>query len=434
MVGALLGLLSIAGCTFRREVAGRTEIETAVFEGGYGIAWHRRMARIYEREHPGVRVDLWGDPRVDEKIKPRILRGDPPDLVNCGLPVWKLIVAGKLAPLDAELSSPAVGGGGTWGQTLTPGVLSAFRYRGHVYAMPSNLTAWVCWYDRRLFRQHGWQAPRTWSELLTLCDAIKASGIAPFAFQGKYVGGYSWPTLLSLYQRLVPFDRWYRLQDLQAGAFLDPEFVHAAGLLQELFKRGVPPAAMAMTHTESQLEWCNGRAAMVFCGLWLEHEMQNAIPPGFEMACFPVPAVEGGQGDPQAIYGGGAEHFFVFRQGHNPSGALDFLKFMLSADAAHSYVRELNTLSPVRGAANGVPVSAALKSAIDVLDRNTRFYSDRLTELYPSFGESVLPDALADLLSGRIAPERFAARLEAAADAIRRDPDIYKPPVMGVPE
>ena len=31
--------------------------------------------------------------------------------------------------------------------------------------MPSNLSIWVAWYDRKLFRQHGWSPPGTWSEL-----------------------------------------------------------------------------------------------------------------------------------------------------------------------------------------------------------------------------------------------------------------------------
>ncbi len=432
----------MSGCSLRPHVAHPvTTIEVAVFEGGYGIEWHRQMARQYERLHPDIHVDLWGDPRVDEKIKPRILRNNPPDLANCTLPVWKLIVAGKLLPLDSALDSPAYGPNGTlrkerWRDTLAPGVLSAFEYEGKSYAMPSNLTAWVCWYDKRMFRAHGWQVPQTWGQFTKLCADMKHAGVTPLAFQGKYTGGYGWPTLLGIYERLVPLQRWYAVQDMAPNAFLDPEFIHAARLLQEMARDGFGPGAMAMSHTDSQGEWVNGRAAMVFCGLWLEHEMAKSIPPGFEMACFTVPAIpksEGGVGDPQAVYGGGAENFFVFKDSPHPREALDFLKYMLSQEAAHSYVHQLNTLSPVQKATEGVSISPALQSAVDVLDHRSRLFNDRLSGLYLDFGKTAMPDALSSLLEQKITPEEFAHRLQASVDQIKANPDVYKPPAQGVP-
>jgi len=434
-VGILAVLLVVPGCTLNTPDAHQgTTIEVAVFEGGYGLDWHRSVARRYEKEHPGVRVNLWGDPRVDEKLKPRILRRDPPDLASAGLPVWKLIVAGKLYPLDEALDSPAYGQPRlTWRETLAPGVLGDFRFRGKTYAAPTSLGAWVCWYDKRQFRKHRWAAPRTWGEFTRLCDKIKASGVAPLAFQGKYPG-YAWATLLSLYQRLVPFERWYAMQDLRPGAFLDPDFIKAARMMQEMAVRHFEPGAMAMTHTESQLEWVNGRAAMVFCGLWLKNEMKNAIPEGFEMACFPVPLVEGGKGDPRAVYGGGAESFFVFSDAKHPREGADFLKYLLSLQSAQSYTMRLDSLSAVRDSTAGLAISPELRSAVDVLGGSSRIFQDRIGMLYLEFGANVLQDAQADLISGRITPEEFARRLEAGAEATRRNPDIYKPAPMGVPD
>lgn len=434
LVCAVVAALLCSGCTLDRtpKRAGIT-LEVAVFEGGFGIEWHKRVARRYEALHPNIRVHLWGDPRVDEKLKPRILRRNPPDLASANLPVWKLITAGKLYPLDDALDSPSYGQPGkTWRQTLVPGVLGDFQYEGKTYAVPSNLGAWVCWYDRRQFREHGWKVPKTWSQFTALCDQIKAAGIAPLAFQGKYPT-YAWATILSIYQRLVPLDRWYAMQDLKPGAFLDPDFIRAASLMQQMAERYFEPGAMAMTHTESQMEWVNGRAAMVFCGMWLKNEMKAAIPPGFEMACFPVPMIEGGHGDPRAVYGGGAENFFVFADAKHPREAADFLKFMLSMENARTYTLSLDTLSPVRDSAKGIPISSALKSAVDVLDHSSRTFQDRLTNLYLEFDKSVLQDSQSALMTGRITPQEFGRRLEAGIDRVRRNPDIYKPRPMGVP-
>ncbi len=402
-----------------------------MFEGGYGIDWHKGVAREYEKSHPGIHINLWGDPRVDEKLKPRILRHNPPEIANCTLPAWKLIVANKLYPLDEALDSPAVGQQITWRASLTPGVLAEYTYLGHSYAMPTNLNAWVCWYDQKQFREHGWKAPTTWSEFTALCEQVKKAGVAPLAFQGKYPD-YAWPILLSTYQRLVPFDRWYKIQDLEPGAFLDPEFIHAAKLLQELGVNYFQKGCAGMSHTESQMEWANGRAAMVFCGLWLKNEMKNAIPPGFEMSCFAVPAVEGGKGDPNAVYGGGQENCYVFRESKHPKEALEFLKYMESLQSARTYCQKLDTLAPVQHCIDGVAVSPALQSAVVVMNRSTRIYSDHLTGLFLQF-KTVTQDNLSDLIAGKITPEEFAKHLDAAIARVRKDPEIYKPAPMGVP-
>jgi ABC-type glycerol-3-phosphate transport system substrate-binding protein len=426
-------LLLAAGCSLEQEQPGAgITLEVAVFEGGYGIDWHKDCARRYEQEHPGIRVNLWGDPRVDEKLKPRILRHSPPDLTSWNLPVWKLIVAGKLYPLDEALDSPACGQNMTWRQSLVPGILDDSRYEGKTYAVPSNRGAWVCWYDAGQFRRHGWKPPRTWGEFTALADTMKAAGVAPVAFQGKYPT-YAWATLLSLYQRLVPFERWYAMQDLEPGAFTDPEFIQAARLLQEMAVRYYQPGALAMTHTESQMEWVNGRAAMIFCGLWLKNEMKNAIPPGFEMACFPVPMIEGGKGDPRAIYAWGAESFFVFADARHPKEAADFLKFMLSLASARDYVQRLDTLSSVRDSEKGIRISPELQSAVDVLNQSSRIFSDRLGDLYLEFTRTAMQQSLGDLMAAKITPAQFGARLEAAIEDVRRNPDIYKPPARGVP-
>lgn len=404
-----------------------------MFEGGFGLEWHRGVARAWERLHPEMSVRVWGDPRIEQKVKPRILRGDPPDLVNCLIPVWKLIVADRLYPLDEALNSPAYGSEKLWKDTLTPGSYSAYEYEGRHYAMPSNLSAVVCWYDKRLFRKHNWQVPKTYGEFRSLCAEARSTGLAPIAFQGKYCGTYGWWILLTLFARLVPPEVWYEAQDLKPGAFTRAEFVQASEMFQQLVREDFQPGCMAMTHTESQLEWVNGRALFVFCGLWLKNEMKNALPEGFEMCCFAMPPVEGGDGDGTSVYGGGSEEFFILKDAKRPREALEFLKFMMSRENARAYMRLVEAPAPVRDADVGMKLSSDLQSAMDVIRAAGRFFDDRLSSLFLDFGKGVLPDALADLMNQKETPKGFARRLEDALERIRRNPNVYKPPARGVP-
>ena len=291
----------LAGCEAVRRIPtgahAEKVVEVAVFEGGYGIEWHQKIAAHYSEAHAseGVRVELWGDPRVAEKIKPRLLRGDPPDVFLLqGLPVWLLIAAGKLHPFTAALDGPAYGTDVRWRDLFIPGTLDGYTSDGNAYAVPSAFGAWACWYDARQFREHGWTVPKTWAEFDALCRKIHAAGIAPIAFQGKYPQ-YAWNTFLTLVQRCGGLTAVNCINAMAPGAFSQPDVVKAARLTQEMGVHHFQRGAMAMTHTESQLQFVNNQAALIWCGIWLENEMKNSTPPGFEMRCFNIPAVEGGR-------------------------------------------------------------------------------------------------------------------------------------------
>jgi N-acetylglucosamine transport system substrate-binding protein len=407
-----------------------TVVEAAVFEGGFGVDWHREIAAQYSELNRArnVRIKLWADPRVEEKIRPRILRGSPPDIADAFLPYWKLIVAGKAYPLDEFLDSPAYDTPGkTWRETFVPGVLQSFTYQGKTYGVPLILSGWMAWYDRRQFREHGWEVPRTWSEFTTLCDRIKAEGIAPLAFQGKYPE-YAWWTFLTLIQRIGGVETFYRTQNLEPGALLLPDVVCAATMVQDIALKYFQRGSSAMTHTESQMEFVNGRAAMIFCGLWLENEMREATPPDFEMSCFNVPAVEDGRGHPGALHCGGGHYWMIYTDARHHQEAGRFLKYAFSVAHAGDFARRVDTLTAIRGSVDPDEVSPALLPAYYAIEQAPFLFAERLTLLYPQWNNDVMVNAIGQFVRGEITPRRFCELLEEGLEEIRRDPDIYKPP------
>jgi ABC-type glycerol-3-phosphate transport system substrate-binding protein len=55
------------------------EIEIPVRTAGYGIAFYEETARLFEAQQPGVRVNIYGDPRIDDKVRVRVIDGSYPD-------------------------------------------------------------------------------------------------------------------------------------------------------------------------------------------------------------------------------------------------------------------------------------------------------------------------------------------------------------------
>ena len=159
--------------------------------------------------------------------------------------------------------------------------------------------------------------------------------------------------------------------------------------------------------------------------------MKNAIPPGFEMACFPVPMIEGVRATP-VPFTAGRENFFVPADAKHLREALDFLEVSGKPGVgAHLHPAARYAIAGARfgEGPDHRPGAAERRGRID---NSSRIFSDRLNVLYLTFAKSALPDALAALCR-EDHPGGVRQRLEGAMEQVRRNPDIYKPPAMGVP-
>lgn len=433
-VAGILLAFSFAGCDAIRAIPDGKDaervVEVAIFEGGYGIGWHTMMAERFnaENRHRGVRIELWGDPRTADIIKPRLLRGDPPDLIlDERLPLWLLIGAHKLRSFSEALALPTPGSDRPWGEQFAPGMLEMFLSDGEVYALPAAYGAWTCWYDARMFRDRGWEVPRTWAEFIALCESIRAAGIEPVAMQGKYASFYAWNTYISFVQRVGGLAAINRVNAIEAGGFSHPDAVEAARLLQDLAVNHMQRGAMAMTHTDSQLLFVQGAAAMIFCGIWLENEMKDSTPPDFEMRAFTIPPVEGGKGNPRLFHGQGMEYLFVPTDARNPDIAFEFARFMVSPENAPEMARSIGVISPLSGVTPRESLTPALQSVLDIIDDSDGIFNVRARMLLPEWTAQVMSAAISDLLRGEITPEEYGRRLDDGIAAARANPDVVIP-------
>jgi N-acetylglucosamine transport system substrate-binding protein len=393
---------------------GMRVVEVAIFEGGYGIEWHREVAERFNAENRdrSIRIELWGDPRTATIIKPRLLRGDPPDLIlDERLPLWLLIGAGKLRPFTDALAKP-VDDGQVWSDGFAAGMLDTYRSDGEVYAVPAAYGAWACWYNAELFREQGWATPKTWDEFLELCAEIKRAGIAPIALQGKYASFYAWNTYITLVQRYAGLEAINRINALEPGAFSNPKVLEATALFQELVAEYYQPGAMAMTHTESQLEFVNGNAAMIFCGIWLENEMKANIPPGFELRAFNIPGNPEWAGNDALVQGQGMEFLFVPTDAQNPDVAFEFARYLVSQENARDMAESIGVISPLAGATPKGSVSPALESVLEIIEDAPGIFNVRPSMIFPAWKSQVMNSAIQGLCNGTMTPEEFGLTLD----------------------
>ncbi len=441
-LAALSLLLGVAGCGPSPAPTGKAgsegiaggevkgDLEVACFQGGFGIDFFQAGAKEFEKQNPGVHVKVDGNPRIWEQLRPRFVSGKAPDLVwpGWGLDHWSLIYEGQLMPLDAALDSPAADGKGHWRDTFEPSLLKLGQYEGKQYVLPYffNVLGW--WYDPNVFAKNGWTPPKTYEELLALCPKIKAKGIAPITYEGKYpyymIVGFLYPWALSAGGVQAIDDA----QNLVPGAWKSPAMLKAASMIAELRDKGFfQQGAIGMSHTESQTEFLQGKAAMIPCGTWLYSEMSKVMPPNAKMEFMLPPVLAQGKGDPTAV-SIGIEPWMIPSKAKNPAAAIAFYKYLTSLPKAKEFVEAKGTLMGIKGS-DQAKLPAYLTQAAKAFRESKTVWAIQYREWYPPF-EKETEDAMTALLNGQATPQQFCDRCEAAAEKLRKDTNTPKHKVV----
>ncbi|HEY3757783.1 MAG TPA: extracellular solute-binding protein [Opitutaceae bacterium] len=421
-IGVFLVLLFVALAAAARA----TTLDIPVFAGGFGTDFYVRAARDFERLRPGVTVNVYGDPRVHDQIRVRVMDGHYPDAACAAYVLWpELIRAGRIVDLTPLLAGRDWENDDEWGRRFAPGALDNWRLNGRVYGLPVSYSCWSLFYNRRLFREHGWPLPEphhpwTWDQFFALCERIKTDGIAPVSFPGtRWL--YADAFFRSAYYNLAGAKGWTALADLTPGARTDPRVVRAAGIEQRVTTHYALRGWQGETHTGAELAFIDGRAAMTVSGSWLSNEMGTRIPADFELGAMNFPVFADGVADPTAIQVS-SDCFFVFRTGDAQREALtiDFMKFLTSRREARAFVQAFDAPPAVTGISASA-FTPRMRDTADMIARARDAFPMWQVMLQPTYTRQALIDESNQLTAGSITPQAFATNLEAAAAQDRED-------------
>ncbi|HTQ11470.1 MAG TPA: extracellular solute-binding protein [Fimbriimonadaceae bacterium] len=402
------------------------KLTVLAFKGGYDIDFYQAAGAEFQAKNPGLQVSVSGSPDVADQVRTAMLAGNPPDLMY---PSWKYdhwdaAEEGQLMDLDSALDSPAYAGKGTWRDTFEPSILKLGQKDGKQFVLPYFFSVWGWWYDPGVFAANGWTPPKSFPELEALCEKIKAKGIAPITFQGKYPYYMIQGMLLPWAQDLGGIKVINDLQNLVPGAWENPAVLQAAQMIKDLRDKGdFEKGAVGLSHTESQTEFLNGHAAMIPCGTWLDSEMKKIMPPNAKMEFLMPPLPQNVQGDPTALCIE-IEPWMVPAAAPNPNAAIAFFKYMTSLPKAQQFVQQKATLMSIEGA-NDVTLPDTLVQPSKLFKQSKTVYSYLARQWYTAM-ETEIEGALTSLLNGEITPKQFCDRAEAAAEKTRQDSSITK--------
>ena len=404
-------------------------VEGVFFEGGFGRSYIDNAADIFRALHPDNEMTVEGIQQVSEILRPRFIGGNPPDVIdNSGafsIPMDSLVADEQLADLAPLMAAPALDTPGmTFGETLFPGSQADGVFDGRQLYLNIAYTVSGIWHSQSLFDEKGWEYPRTWDGLMGLCETIKSAGIAPWTYQGKFPGYMVFGCLMPLVYKNGGIQAIKDIDNLVDDAWKSDAVMQALNMMHQLVENDyILPGTEGLTHTESQAEWLQGNAVFIPCGTWLENEMRELTPEGFDMVVKPVPGP-----DESSYHSVGAwpgEPYIVPVNAANVTGGMEFMRCMLSKANAQFFAKEISAIMPVFGGSEGVELSSALQSALEAVEAANGGF-DYLSRGWYSDLWTAVANATGELLTGRISPDQFAETVQAAADEVKADGDIPK--------
>ncbi|EFL38411.1 N-acetylglucosamine/diacetylchitobiose ABC transporter substrate-binding protein [Streptomyces griseoflavus] len=405
-----------------------TKLDVVIFKGGYGDDYAKAWEAAFKKKW-GVTSVHTGTQEITGKLQPRFNAGNPPDIVDDSgaqqIPIDVLHKNKQLLDLAEVLDAPSADDPDKKVRdTLIPGTLDAGMQEGKVVALNYIYTVWGLWYSGKLFKEKGWEAPKTWDEFLTICKDAKSQGIGGLAHQGKYPY-YINVAIMDLIAKKGGLDAMKAIDNLDPKAFVGSEAAtEAIEAIYEVVEKGyLMPGTNGLTHTESQTRWNQYKAAFITSGSWLENEQLKTTPDDFDMKFLPMPPLADSALPFEAIRAGSGEPFIIPAKAKNLPAAKEFMRLMLSKEWSTLFAKEANSLTILKdGVDPNVQLRPGTASTVDASkaagDNTFRYL---YTEWYSEMGTAI-ENASNELMAKRIQPKEWLKRAQAAVDKQAKDP------------
>ena len=410
----------------------KSTVDAVIFNGGYGYDYVSYAANIVQQKQAGSTVKVAPSTQIAQQLQPRFVGGNPPDLIdNSGAnAIGFNTILDQLATLDDVFEAKNYEGTKI-ADTLYPGAKNPGTFDGKFVAMNYVLTLYGLWYSEALFKENGWNPPKTYDEMLDLGAKAKA--------KGKYL--FVWGKEAATYYNTLAVDSAIKeggdevrlaLENLKENCWSLPQIQGVFKAMETMVKNGYfVPGGAGTQFTAAQAKWSNDQQAILYpSGSWIENEMKKATKNGFQMKGIPEPTLTSSSKLPYAALRSAAgEPFIIPAKGKNVAGGKELMRAMLSKDAATNFAKTRLAPTIVKGLvpADGFG-STALQSQTAMLDAaGTNIFNYQVFDLYGQNTDQLV--VWNSFLSGKIDAAGLTKGLQQITDKTRNDSSIKKIPV-----
>nr|WP_324612888.1 N-acetylglucosamine/diacetylchitobiose ABC transporter substrate-binding protein [Streptomyces sp. SBT349] len=409
-----------------------TELEVVIFDGGFGDQYALDAEAIYSGSYGAVEHSKTQE--IQSRLQPRMVQGDPPDIINNSgaeeMDIAALIRNDQAHDLTELLDAPSLDDPSlTVRETLRPGVIEMGQFGSEsMWQLNYAYTVYGQWYSKTALARLDAEYPRTWDEMIAVCEKAKQQGMAGWTYAGQYPYYFNF-TLYPFIGKIGGAEVLRAIDNLEPNAWRHEAVRAAFEAYHELVARGyVLQGSPGLTHEESQDEWNQYNALFIPNGSWVENEARRNTPEDFDMAVGPPTSLDSSDAMPfETIWASGSEPFLVPSQANNVPGGLEFLRIMLGRESARNFTSLVASLTCVQGASDDMDLPPGLTSASETLAAaGDNLLIPRLPDWYQQLNNEEIGGVIAAMMAGDIEPDEAINRCQDAADATAQDDSIQK--------
>ncbi|GBG05890.1 ABC transporter substrate-binding protein [Paenibacillus agaridevorans] len=343
----------------------KVTLKFAYWESGTGREWIDYAISTFEEKFPNVKIDTTYSPKIDTIISTKISANNDDDMFdifsaflgeNSAAVAAALAKEGKIVPQEDLWERKLYDGDGkTLGELTNALNKSTPTLHGTQYALPYSQNVTGLFYNKLLFEEKGWnQSPQTWAEFTELVDTIRADNIIPITYPGKYPGYLEFSlgvnqmyATADINGNLDSFNKNYK--NYQTPFYMSEESVNVHNKIYELGKKkAFPDGVAALSHTQSQMQLLQGQAATASTGEWVQNEMKDSIPEGFQWGFMLIPMGEKAEDVKYySSHPGGGHYIWSAKPELNKKWAKEFILWLYNLDVQLQIAEKAGTL-PVR--------------------------------------------------------------------------------------
>ena len=256
-------------------------------------------------------------------IQSSVASGDMPDMFTwwTGGVFADLVESGAVAELD-----------GLWEELIASGDFAEstrdlYKVGDHIYGVPLHLSRWIALYNKAQFAEAGVEEPKTWDDLITAADKLKAAGITPFhATTQDGWRGFIW------FQEIMIRTNPDAYNGLHTGdVAYDSEPVRKAF---EIWSDWYAKGYFSDPRSNEEIEdFARGKGAIYLIGDWAIGNVEKAgMKAGEDFGAFIMPNMDPSLPSSVIVEGG---PILLSRTGIEKPEVVEALKYFLSVDGAN---------------------------------------------------------------------------------------------------
>ena len=334
LIAAMTASALLTGCGDNGKTAdGKTVIELVHYKPE-AVAVFEQLEEEFNATHDDIQLRIESPNDAMTILKTRFTREDYPDIIGIGGDInYSYFV-------DAEILMDISDYEGL--STIKSSYVDILEGLEFVptegtYGVPYAANAAGILYNRDMFKEHGWEIPETWDELIALCEEIQSEGILPFYFGLKD----TWTCLAPWNALAVDLADADICKQVNRGeATFTDAYREVAEKTMELLKYG-EDGPFAYGYNDACTAFARGESAMYTIGSYAVPQIKS-VNPDMNIDSFVMP---GSNNKEDNVLNAGVDlQFCITSECKNKEAAYEVLDFLLEHDNVQAYLDNQNAV------------------------------------------------------------------------------------------